>query len=609
MQNNTYQLPKDHFRQASASAIRTMPAHEAVIEVLKEQGVDTIFGYPGGAIMPIYDGLEKVPHNMTHILTAAEGGAGHMATGYARASGKTGVLFVTSGPGFTNAVTPMADAQGDSVPMVVISGQVARSLIGTDAFQEVDATGISRPITKHNMLINDPARLVSQLRQAFRLAADGRPGVVHVDIPKDVQNADVTFGPEDHGFMSPGVTSLPENYHAAVQMMRQARKPVFYVGGGVINAGAEASATLVRLLNETGFPATSTLMGLGAYPTTHRAHMGMLGMHGTYEANMAMHDADLIIAVGARFDDRVTGKVKDENGKRLFAPHARIIHIDVDPAEMNKIVPADISLYGDAAYALHNLREAWRAQPKKPAKSRLKNWWAQINAWRQVRSLDIEAPNGEDIRAQHVMMKLGEHLVHLPDYTLATNVGQHQMWAAQYLPFKKPRQLMTSGKVGTMGYGLPAAIGAKRARPDAPAIMITGDGSWRMNTPEVETACRYDLPVKIVMLNNNSLNMVGQWQRGFHGGRMSQSTFANSSKDFCAEFRAQGANAKAERVSDPADLDAAMKRMMAYNDGPYFLEIKIRNEDCLPMMPAGSVHNHMLLSPEASARLKGLAHG
>ncbi len=587
---------------------RVMPAHEAVIEVLKEQGVDTIFGYPGGAIMPIYDGLEKVDHDITHILTAAEGGAGHMATGYARASGKTGVLFVTSGPGFTNAVTPIADAQGDSIPMVVISGQVARPLIGTDAFQEVDATGISRPITKHNILIDDPDKVVPQLRRAFQIAASGRPGVVHVDIPKDVQNMDVTYAPPCETPTIGKVQMMPDQYADAIQMMRAARRPVMYVGGGVINSGQEASDTVTRLIDETGMPATSTLMGLGAYPTTHAAHLGMLGMHGTYEANTAMHQADLIIAVGSRFDDRVTGKVNDENGKRVFAPNARIIHIDVDPAEMNKIVQADICLHGDAGAVLKTLRDAWHAQDSMPRPERLSAWWDQIEQWRAVKSLEID-DTGEDIRAQSVMQALGRVLLDIPDYTVATNVGQHQMWAAQYLPFTKPRQFLTSGKVGTMGYGLPAAIGAKRARGDVPAIMITGDGSWRMNTPEVETACRYDLPVKIIMLNNNSLNMVGQWQRGFHGGRMSQSQFNNSSKDFCAEFRAQGSNARAERISDPSEVDAALERMMSYNDGPCFLEIKIRNEDCYPMVAAGRVHNDMMLSREATARLKGPTHG
>ncbi len=586
---------------------RTMPAHEAVVEVLKEQGVDTVFGYPGGAIMPIYDGLEKVPHEMEHILTAAEGGAGHMATGYARASGKTGVLFVTSGPGFTNAVTPIADAQGDSIPMVVISGQVATHLIGTDAFQEVDATGISRPVTKANILIKDPARVVPELRRAFQIAADGRPGVVHVDIPKDVQNMDVTFGPADENDVYQRRTKAhPNNYPAAAQMMREAHRPVIYVGGGVINAGQQASDAVLRLIDDTGFPATSTLMGLGAYPTRHPSHLGMLGMHGTYESNMAMHDADLIIAIGARFDDRVTGKINNERGQRVFAPHARIIHIDIDPAEINKLVTADVPLYGDAGDVVRQMHSAWRDSGA--GTQDMAGWWAQINEWRRVRSLDID-DDGSDIRAQSVLQKLGRVLEGLDDYTVSTNVGQHQMWAVQYLPFSKPRQLMTSGKVGTMGYGLPAGIGAKRARPDAPAIVITGDGSWRMNTPEVETSCRYDLPVKVVMLNNERLNMVGQWQREFHGGRMSQSAFRNSTKDFCAEFRAQGGNAKAERVTDPAHVDAALRRMMAYNDGPYMLEIMIRDENCYPMMPAGAVHNQMMLSPEASARKKGLTHG
>ena len=581
---------------------RKMPGHNVVIEVLKEQGVDTIFGYPGGAIMPIYDGLELVPHDMTHILGAAEGGLGHMATGYARRTGKTGVLFVTSGPGLTNALTPIADAQGDSVPMVVISGQVPTTLIGTDAFQEVPATQLTMPITKHNILVLKAENIEGALRDAFRIAAEGRPGVVHVDIPKNVQFAQVeTTRPK----LRPAKAKANNNYQRAIDMMMAARQPVFYVGGGVINAGQEASDTLMTLINETGFPATSTLMGLGAYPTTHASHLGMLGMHGTYEANMAMHQSDLIIAVGARFDDRVTGKIFDEHGNRLFAPGARIIHIDVEKAEISKLVRADAPILGDAAETLKRLHDHWKHQ-QHGTRPDLNPWWDQIEQWRTVRSLDVDAENGVEIRAQHVLQKLGKMLQPLPDYTVATNVGQHQMWAAQYLPFTKPRQFLTSGKVGTMGYGLPAGIGAAWAKPEAPCVVVTGDGSWRMNTTEVETACRYNIPVKVLMLDNNSLNMVGQWQRGIHGGRMSQSQFHNSTKDFVAEFKAQGTNAQGEKVTDPAQLDAALKRMMAAS-GPYFLQVVIKNEDCFPIVEAGRVHNDMKFSEDMKRRNPQLA--
>lgn len=579
-----------------------MPGHNAVIEVLKEQGVDTIFGYPGGAIMPIYDGLELVEHNMQHILGASEGGLGHMATGYARRTGKTGVLFVTSGPGLTNALTPIADAQGDSVPMVVISGQVPTSLIGTDAFQEVPATQLTMPITKHNMLVLKPEDLPQALRDAFRIASEGRPGVVHVDIPKNVQFAQTVFTPPKP---QPAPKRAINNFQRAIDLMLQAKRPVFYVGGGVINAGQKASDTLAELINETGFPATSTLMGLGAYPTTHAAHLGMLGMHGTYEANMAMHQSDLIIAVGARFDDRVTGKLFDEYGKRSFAPNAKIIHIDIEKAEINKLVRADAPLLGDAADMLQQLQSSWRGQQYKERPD-LNAWWDRIDAWRTARSLDIDPESGDDIRAQHVLQKLGALLKTLPDYTVATNVGQHQMWAAQYLPFTKPRQFLTSGKVGTMGYGLPGGIGAAWGKPDAPCIVVTGDGSWRMNTPEVETACRYDIPVKILMLDNNSLNMVGQWQRGIHGGRMSQSQFKGSTKDFVGEFKAQGHNAWGEKITHPSQVDAALKRMMA-SPGPYFLQVAIRNEDCYPIVEAGRVHNDMKFSADFKRRNPHLA--
>jgi acetolactate synthase-1/2/3 large subunit len=582
---------------------QTMPAREAFVYALREAGVEDIFGYPGGAILPVYEGLETVPHEMTHILTAAEAGAGHMAAGYARATGKTGVLLVTSGPGITNAITPMADAHRDSTPMVVISGQVPTHLMGTDAFQEAPATMMTQQITKHNMLVRKGEDLVPMIRKAFRIAAEGRPGVVHIDIPKDVQNATVTYPPREAPAPAPAAVPA-EAYRYAAEMMSRAVRPVFYIGGGVTVAGPEAAGALTQMLNDTGFPAAQTLMGLGAYPTAHPSHLGLMGMHGTYESNMAMHHADLIVAIGARFDDRVTGKIYNADGSRAFAPGAKIIHIDVDRAEISKIVPADVGIVADAGEAIAGLHAAWQAC-KIPA-SNIGAWWRQIEEWRSVQCLDIE-PGADDIRAQSVMQELGKILEGLSDYVVTTNVGQHQMWAAQYLPFRHPRQFITSGGLGTMGFGLPAAIGAQWTMPRTPVICITGDGSWRMNANEVETASRFDLPVKVLMLNNRALDMVGQWGRNNHNGCKLESEFTHSTKDFLKEFRAQGDNARAERVSHPSQLPGALARMMAYNDGPYLLEVAIRGEDCLPIVEAGKAHNDMKFSKDVIARHPRLA--
>ncbi|MBU6407919.1 MAG: acetolactate synthase 3 large subunit [Alphaproteobacteria bacterium] len=564
----------------------TLSGAEIVVQALKDQGVQHIFGYPGGAVLPIYDALFAEPA-IQHVLVRHEQGAGHMAEGYARATGKVGVALVTSGPGATNIVTPLVDALMDSVPIVVISGQVPTHLIGSDAFQEADTVGITRSATKHNWLVKNVEDLARVIHEAFYVARSGRPGPVLVDIPKDVQFAKAAYvGPKGlrpktyHPAGSPDPAKIAE----AATLMARAQRPVFYTGGGVVNAGPEACQTLRALVRETGFPITSTLMGLGAFPASDPQWLGMLGMHGSWEANHAMHDCDVMICVGARFDDRVTGRLDG------FSPGSKKIHIDVDPSSLNKNVLVDVGVVADAGLALEALLNAWRARKPKPA---LKPWWDQIDAWRAKRSFAYR-PSDTVIKPQYAVERLFA-LTKDKDPYITTEVGQHQMWAAQFFGFDKPNRWMTSGGLGTMGYGLPAAVGVQAAFPDALVIDIAGEASIQMMMQEISTAVQYRLPVKVFILNNEWMGMVRQWQQLLHGERYSHS-YSEALPDFVKLAEAYGAVGL--RADKPADLDDAIKEMIAV-DRPVIFDCRVaKTENCFPMIPSGKAHNEMILGDE-----------
>ncbi len=565
---------------------RQMTGADMVVQALKDQGVEVVFGYPGGAVLPIYDAIFQ-QNDIRHILVRHEQGAVHMAEGYARSTGKPGVVVVTSGPGATNAVTGMVDALMDSIPLVVLSGQVPTFMIGTDGFQEADTVGITRPCTKHNWLVKDTAKLSETIHQAFHVAMRGRPGPVLVDIPKDVQFATATYTPMDAARTShyqPRVHGDPEQIARLVEMMETAERPVFYTGGGVINAGPEASRLLRELVEATGFPITSTLMGLGAYPASGKHWLGMLGMHGLYEANLAMHGCDLMVNVGARFDDRITGRVKD------FSPHSRKAHIDIDPSSINKVIRADVPIIGDVAEVLSEVLALWKARGRRLNHDGLAKWWRQIAEWRAVNCLSFRNSD-KVIKPQHALQRL-EALTKGMDRYITTEVGQHQMWAAQYLGFEEPNRWMTSGGLGTMGYGLPASIGVQIAHPEALVINVAGEASWLMNMQEMGTAMQFRAPVKQFILNNERLGMVRQWQELLHGERYSQS-WSESLPDFVKLAEAFGC--KGLKVSDPKDLDDAIMEMIRY-DGPVIFDCLVeKHENCFPMIPSGKPHNEMLL--------------
>ncbi|MGB3283427.1 MAG: acetolactate synthase 3 large subunit, partial [Methylovirgula sp.] len=526
---------------------REMTGAEMVVEALKDQGVDVIFGYPGGAVLPIYDVLYDHQHAIHHVLVRHEQGAAHAAEGYARSSGRPGVMLVTSGPGATNSVTGLTDALMDSIPVVCITGQVPTHLIGSDAFQECDTVGITRHCTKHNYLVRSVDDLPRILHEAFYVAQHGRPGPVVVDIPKDVQFARGTYsGPKnaEHKTYRPRLDGDPEKIEQAVSMMAAAKRPIFYTGGGVINAGPEASRLLRELVAATGFPITSTLMGLGAYPASGENWLGMLGMHGTFEANNAMHDCDLMVALGARFDDRITGRLDQ------FSPGSKKIHVDIDPSSINKNVKVDLGVVGDCAHVIGALLERWRARGCRTDRAALKRWWAEIAKWRARKSLAYRNSD-KVIKPQFAIDRLYA-ATKGSDCYITTEVGQHQMWAAQHYHFEAPNRWMTSGGLGTMGYGLPAAIGVQMAHPDALVIDIAGEGSILMNIQELSTAAQYRLPVKVFILNNEYLGMVRQWQELLHGGRYSHS-YSEALPDFVKLAEAFGA--LGIRCSDPADLD------------------------------------------------------
>ncbi|PZO63041.1 MAG: acetolactate synthase 3 large subunit [Paracoccus denitrificans] len=566
---------------------REMTGARMVIEALRDQGVDTVFGYPGGAVLPIYDEIFQ-QNDITHILVRHEQGAVHMAEGYARSTGKPGVVIVTSGPGATNAVTGMTDALLDSIPLVVLSGQVPTFMIGTDGFQEADTVGITRPCTKHNWLVKETDKLAATIHKAFDVATQGRPGPVLVDIPKDVQFATGTYqGPKERKAQTAqdinetAITQL-------VQLIENAERPIFYTGGGVINAGPTASQTLRELVNGTGFPITSTLMGLGAFPASDNQWLGMLGMHGLYEANMAMHDCDLMINLGARFDDRITGRVAD------FSPGSIKVHVDIDPSSINKVIRVDLPIVGDVGDVLATALRIWKDRGSKTNAAAVQQWWAQIERWRAKKCLAYR-PSDKVIKPQHALERL-EALTKGRDRYITTEVGQHQMWAAQYLNFDEPNRWMTSGGLGTMGYGLPASIGVQVAHPDALVVNVAGDASWLMNMQEMGTAVQFRAPVKQFILNNERLGMVRQWQQLLHGERYSQS-WSDSLPDFVKLAEAFGC--KGRMVSDPAELDDAIQEMLDY-DGPFILDVLVeKHENCFPMIPSGKPHNEMLMGEAA----------
>jgi len=496
---------------------KEMTGAEMVIAALTDQGVKHIFGYPGGAVLPIYDALFH-QDKVRHVLVRHEQGAVHAAEGYARSTGKVGCVLVTSGPGATNAVTGLTDALCASIPLVVITGQVPTHLIGNDAFQECDTVGITRPCTKHNYLVRDVADLPRVLHEAFQIAASGRPGPVVVDVPKDVQFATGLYhGPKniEHKTYKPRLKADQAKIQAAIDLMRQAKRPVFYTGGGVINAGPEASHLLRELVQMTGFPITSTLMGLGAYPANDPQWLGMLGMHGTYEANMAMHDCDLMLCIGARFDDRITGRVD------AFSPGSKKVHVDIDPSSINKNVKVDLPIIGDCGYVLEDMVRLWRAAGPVSNKNMLEPWWKQIDKWRARKSLAYQH-SSEIIKPQYAIQRLYE-LTRDKDIYITTEVGQHQMWAAQFFKFDSPNRWMTSGGLGTMGYGLPAAVGVQMAHPKSLVVDIAGEASVLMNMQELSTAVQFRLPIKVFILNNQYMGMVRQWQELLHGGRYSES--------------------------------------------------------------------------------------
>ena len=565
---------------------------EIVFKALNEHGVEYIFGYPGGAVLPMYDQISK-QKKIKHILVRPEQGAGHAAEGYARSSGKTGIALVTSGPGATNMVTALTDAYMDSIPLVCITGQVPTHLIGTDAFQECDTTGITRPCTKHNWLVKDINLLAETIHKAFHVANSGRPGPVLVDIPKDVQFQKGNYKSAKEVVVEtykPKVKAEFTDIEKAVEMIVKSKKPVIYSGGGVINAGTKASDALTEFTRVTNFPITSTLQGLGAFPGSDPQFLGMLGMHGTYEANNAMHECDLMINVGARFDDRITGRVD------AFSPNSKKIHIDIDPSSINKIVKVDVAIVGDCLSVLSDMLTTLRNKHSDFCNSNKENisgWWKQINKWREKKSLSYKQDD-KLIMPQYAVERLYE-ITKSQDAYITTEVGQHQMWAAQFYKFDKPNRWMTSGGLGTMGYGLPAAIGTQVANPGKLVVDIAGEASILMNIQEMSTAVQYKLPVKIFILNNQWMGMVRQWQELLHEKNYSES-YTEALPDFVKLAEAYGA--VGIRATNPKELDDKIKEMVNIDRPVIFDCLVKKDENCFPMIPSGKAHNEMILGPE-----------
>jgi acetolactate synthase-1/2/3 large subunit len=572
-------------QQTIEAETATLTGAEIVVRALVDQGVEALFGYPGGAVLPIYDALFHEP-KLRHILVRHEQGAAHAAEGYARSTGKPGVVLVTSGPGATNAITGIVDALMDSIPLVVITGQVPTHLIGSDAFQEADTIGITRSCTKHNYLVKRTEDLPRIIHEAFHIATTGRPGPVLIDIPKDVQFGKAAYQGKDevrfsHNY-NPRTKADPAKVLEAVRLIAQAKKPLFYTGGGVINAGPAASDTLRELVRATGAPITSTLMGLGAFPASDPQWLGMVGMHGSFESNHAMHDCDVMICVGARFDDRVTGRLD------AFAPNSKKIHIDIDPSSINKNVRVDVGVIGDAGSVLADMLAVWKGAKHKARD--LAPWWKQIDGWRARKGFGYRA--SEDvIKPQYAIERLYA-LTRDKDVYITTEVGQHQMWAAQFFHFEEPNRWMTSGGLGTMGYGLPAAVGVQLAHPNSLVIDIAGEASIQMCIQEMSTAIQFGLPVKVFILNNEWMGMVRQWQQLLHGERYSHS-YSDSLPDFVKLAEAYGATGI--RASTPAELDDKIRQMIDA-PGPVIFDCRVEKaENCFPMIPSGKAHNEMIL--------------
>ena len=562
---------------------------DIVIKALVDQGVEVIFGYPGGAVLPLYDALFK-QNQIKHILVRHEQAAVHSAEGYARSTGKVGVVLVTSGPGATNAVTGLTDALMDSVPVVCLTGQVPTHLIGNDAFQEADTTGITRPVTKHNYLVKSINDLSRVIHEAFHVSRSGRPGPVVVDLPKDIQQAKydyVNYANQRHRSYNPQLKPDRASVERAVELMAKAERPLFYIGGGVVNSGTAASQLLTEFVRLTGFPCTQTLMGLGAFPASDPLSLGMVGMHGMFESNHAMHDCDLMINIGARFDDRVTGRLA------AFSPGSTKIHVDIDPSSINKNVHVDLAIVGDVGHVVEDMLRVWKARQVKPNGKALAAWWDQINKWRARECLRYR-PSNDVIKPQYALQRLYD-AIKGRDYYITTEVGQHQMWAAQFIKFEKPYHWLTSGGLGTMGYGLPAAIGVQIAHPEALVIDVAGEASIMMNIQEMSTAAQYRTPVKVFILNNRWMGMVRQWQELLHGGRYSES-YSDALPDFVKLADAFGWTGL--RATKPAEMDDIIKTMIE-TPGPVIVDVAVdERENCFPMIPSGAAHNEMLLGPD-----------
>ena len=576
---------------------------EIVLKSLAEQGVEVVFGYPGGAVLPIYDTLFK-QNSIKHVLVRQEGGAIHAAEGYARSTGKTGVVLVTSGPGATNVVTGLTDAMMDSVPVVCITGQVPQHLIGSDAFQECDTTGITRPCTKHNYLVKDVNKLSSVFHEAFTIAQNGRPGPVLIDIPKDVQFAKGSYIEKNkivippHRLFEPKPNFEIEKIEEATEIISKSKKPIFYIGGGCINSGPMASKLVREFINLVGSPVTMTLMGLGVVASSDKNSLGMLGMHGMYEANMAMHECDVLINIGARFDDRVTGRLD------AFSPNSKKIHVDIDASNINKTINVDVPIVGDVKQVVEQMLTIWKNKKYKLDQEALSKWWQKINSWKDVDCLSYNN-DSKQIKPQYAVQRLYE-LTKDKKTFITTEVGQHQMWAAQFYKFEEPNRWLTSGGLGTMGYGFPAAIGAQVGNPDALVVDIAGDASILMNIQEMSTAIQYRLPVKIFILNNEYMGMVRQWQELLHGGRYSES-YTDSLPDFvklAESYKAEGLRAK---TTDELD-DVIIKMMESKNT--VIADIWVtKEENCFPMIQSGSAHNEMLLSKDQKQDKKSAEKG